>query len=419
MRYGAVIALSLLAVLGLIAAWSVLIPGVADWENLVAAIIGSLRLTGPVATAFAAWAAIRRRAATRGRRLTAWRATLSPLSVVAVVLLSFAVTSGVLALKTLLSDEVGRLWPSGLVMGVAGLTLYVMLGWVTGWLIPFPVTPFTAGVGCHVLVVWLADGHRWWSALAPTTPEPYDLFERMEPDLFLNQTLWLAGLSVALLLTWAAWVARRPLVLTSATLAVLVAGGGAARLHGGHPAVPTEPVAYTCQEWPITVCVHPGMRPGLAELGSAFTELAARLNGTSMAFSRVEQRSRDHFARPRAGVVVIHVDDLSPGYAGEARREVVARLPRSCGTGGPYDAVVTAWLRGDPLPDGPGPEQLRAAAWFSALTEDQRRDWMRTHHREFTLCRLGPGHFSDTAYPQVADPSVTWGYVPPTPAPAH
>ncbi|MFD0886684.1 hypothetical protein ACFQ08_19220, partial [Streptosporangium algeriense] len=58
LQQSALVAVAVLLVLGVVAAWSVLIPGVSAWENVIAAVIGSLRLTGPVAAAFAGWLAV-------------------------------------------------------------------------------------------------------------------------------------------------------------------------------------------------------------------------------------------------------------------------------------------------------------------------------------------------------------------------
>src|SRR5687768_792833 len=69
LQQSALVAVAVLLVLGVVAAWSVLIPGVSAWENIIVALIGSLRITGPVAAAFAAWVAVRRRRATGDRAL--------------------------------------------------------------------------------------------------------------------------------------------------------------------------------------------------------------------------------------------------------------------------------------------------------------------------------------------------------------
>ena len=138
-------AVAVLLVLGVAAAWSVLIPGVSAWENIIVAVIGSLRLTGPVAAAFAAWVAVRRRRGTGGRSLTTWQAVRAPLAVLVVAGGAFTATVLVLAIRTMMTEQAGRLLPSGLVMGVAGLALYVVIGWVTGWLLPWTITPGARG----------------------------------------------------------------------------------------------------------------------------------------------------------------------------------------------------------------------------------------------------------------------------------
>ncbi|WP_214413517.1 hypothetical protein [Sphaerisporangium fuscum] len=395
LKHSALVAVGILLALGLLAAWSVLVPGISAWENIVVAVIGSLRLTGPVAAAFAAWVAVRKRRALRGRLLGAWHALRVPLAILGVVVGSFGATVTVLAVKAALTEQAGHLAPTGLAVGAAGLTLYGVIGWVIGWLLPWTVTPLLAGVGCYALFTTLAVGPAWVERLLPAASEPYDPFEGLSPAAFANQSLWLLGLTAALLLAWAAVVSRRPLALAVALLAVLAAAVGMARLLGEPRAVAaTDPMIYSCQEWPITVCVHPGMRSGLTELGAVFTTIAARLTGTPAAFSRVEQRPRGDDA-PAQGVVVVHVDDLSPGFAARAAAEFVERLARPCGDvqADGYRAIVTAWLRGEPLPSGPLPGHQAAAAWFSALAESQRRDWLRMFYTDFATCRLKASHF--------------------------
>ncbi|SNT44800.1 hypothetical protein SAMN05216276_104418 [Streptosporangium subroseum] len=392
-------AVAVLLVLGVAAAWSVLIPGVSAWENIIVAVIGSLRLTGPVAAAFAAWVAVRRRRGTGGRSLTPWQAVRAPLAVLVVAGGAFTATVLVLAIRTMITEQAGRLLPSGLVMGVAGLALYVVIGWVTGWLLPWTITPALAGLGCYGLFAGLAQGPPWADRLTPATREPYDLFRGLSAAAFTDQTLWLLGISAALLLGWAAVVTRQALVLAAALLAVLAAGTGVARLFTEPGPGSAQQVVYSCQEWPIMVCVHPGMHAGLPELGSAFIKIASRLAGTPGEFSRLEQHPRRDQAPLAPGTVPIHVDDLAAGFAERAADEFVEGLGTKCGgtSASGYRDIVIAWLRGKPLPGGPLPEHQYAAAWFSGLTEDQRRDWLRLYYADFTECRLQSTHFGGQA----------------------
>ncbi|MDP9860805.1 MULTISPECIES: hypothetical protein [Streptosporangium] len=389
------VAVAVLLVLGVAAAWSVLIPGVSAWENIIVAVIGSLRVTGPVAAAFAAWVAVRRRRGTGRRSLTTWQAVRAPLAVLVAVGGAFTATLLVLAVRAMLTEQAGRLLPSGLVMGVAGLALYVAIGWVTGWLLPWTITPVLAGLGCYGLFTWLAQGATWADRLAPTTQEPYDPFRGLSAAALTDQTLWLLGVSAALLLGWAAVVTRQSLVLAAALLAVLAAGTGVARLLSEPTTISAQRVVYSCQEWPIMVCVHPGMRTGLPELGSAFVKIASRLAGTPGEFSRLEQHPRREDVSLPPGAAPIHVDDLAAGFADEAADEFVESLAEDCdGTpAGGYRDIVSAWLRGKPLPSGPLPEHQYAAAWFSGLTDAQRRDWLRLYYSDFVGCRLQSTHF--------------------------
>ncbi|MBB2909965.1 hypothetical protein FHS43_001211 [Streptosporangium becharense] len=413
LRQSGLTAVAVLLVLGVVAAWSVLVPGVSAWENIVVAVIGSLRLTGPVAAAFAAWVAVRRRRVIGRRSLTTWQAVRAPLAIVVVTAGAFTATALVLAVGSMLTEQAGRLLPSGLVMGAAGITLYVVIGWVTGWLLPWTITPVLAGIGCYGLFSALSHGPTWADRLVPATSEPYDPFQGLSAAAFTDQTLWLVGVSAALLLGWAAVVTRQALVLAAALLAVLAAGTGMARLFSEQRPVSAQRVVYSCQEWPIMVCVHPGMQDGLPELGSAFVEIASRLAGTPGEFSRVEQHPRRDRDSPAPGVIGIHVDDLSTGFAERAADEFVDGLASRC-DGTPaagYRDIVAAWLRGEPLPGGPFPEHQYAAAWFSGLTEAQRRDWLRLHYGDFTGCRLQSTHFGG----QVGQTTPTGQIPQPTP----
>lgn len=423
LNQSAAVAVAVLLGLGLVTAWNVLIPGVAAWENTVVAVIGSLRLTGPVAAAFAAWVALRKRRARRRRApvMGAWRVLRAPLAVLLVVVAAFGATVFVLAVRNALSEQAGRLPPSGLAAGAAGLAFFVALGWLAGWLLPRGITPFAVLAGAYALAEWAAGGPVWAQRLAPSVGEPYDLFGGPDPEAFADQALWLAGAGATLLLGWAAVVSRRVLPAVAAVAALLAGGVGMARLLAVAERPPAaEPVAYACQEWPITVCVHPGMRAGLDELSATFITLASRLAGTPAAFSRVEQHSRRDRPDPRPGVVPVHVDDLSPGYADRAVAEFTARLAPPCREPAEgYREIVLAWLRGDPIPAGTLPEHRRAAAWFSGLTEQQRRDWLRMFYADFAHCRLAKNHFAGgNQQPAPAAPAVHDVY-PVNPSPGY
>ena len=398
LNQSAAIAVAVLLGVGLITAWNVLIPGVAAWENTMAAVVGSLRHTGPVAAAFAAWVAARKSRARRRRApaVGPWRALRVPLAVLTVVLGAFAATVLVLALRTALSDQTGRLSPAGLAAGAAGLAFFVALGWVAGWAVPRGITAIAVLACGYALSYAAAHGPTWAERLGPAIREPHDMFGGISPEVFADQAVWLGGAGAAVLLGWAAVVSRRVLPAAAAVLALAGAATGMARLLAGAERPPgAAPMRYACQEWPITVCVHPGMRAGLNELSGAFIALASRLTGTPAEFSRVEQHSRRERPDLAPGVVAIHVDDLRPGYADRAVAEFTERLAPPCtGAAEGYRAIVLGWLRGGPIPAGTLPEHRRAAAWFSALTEAQRRDWLLMFYTDFARCRLATNHFA-------------------------
>ncbi|MEV5740848.1 hypothetical protein AB0L30_12435 [Microbispora rosea] len=414
LRHGALVAATVLFVLALVAAWSVLIPGFMDWDDIVAAVIGSLRLTGPLGAAFAAWVAFRRRRAEKGHVLTPWRAARAPLSIIAVVTGSFGATVLLLGLRAALTGQGGPPLPGGLAMSVAGLGLYVVIGWILGWLVPVIVVPLIAGAGTFGLFTWLATGPNWADRLTPATREPYDLLSGVSETAYADQTLWLLGLSTALFLGWVALVTRRTLALAAAVIAVLAAGTGAARLVTV-PQTMTVSERLVCQEWPISVCVHPSLRGGLAELATVFTTLAIKLDGTPAAFKRVEQREYGEDDSAGPGVVVVHIDGLGSGYAQRAAAEFLDRLAHPCpGTlAAGYRAIVIAWLRDVSLPGGPLREHREAALWFSELSNAQRHDWLRMFYSDFVSCGLQAKHFGGGTHPAVP---VASGYpVNPTP----
>lgn len=423
LNQSAAVAVAVLLGIGLVTAWNVLIPGVAAWENTVVAVVGSLRHTGPAAAAFAAWVALRVRRARR-RRAPApgpWRALRVPLAVLAVVVCAFGATVVVLALRGAVSEHAGRMPPSGLLAGVAGLAFFVALGWVAGWAVPRGITPVAVLAAGYAISHWAAHGPRWAERLGPSIREPYDLFGALDPELFTGQALWLAGAGAALLLGWAAVVSRRVLPAVAAIAALVAAGVGVARLLTPPArAQAAGPVAYACQEWPITVCVHPGMRAGLDELSARFIGLASRVAGTPAEFWRVEQHSRRGRPELPAGVVAVHVDDLRPGFADRAVAEFTEGLaPRCAEPANGYREIVLGWLRGGPIPAGPLPEHRRAAAWFSGLTEAQRRGWLQMFYTDLVRCELGGNHFADVTPPSGQATPATYDVYPVNPSPGN
>src|ERR687895_274254 len=58
-RTAVFVSIPALVLVGIAAAWPTLLPGVAYWDNAVAALGGSVRLLGPAAAALGAWVAIR------------------------------------------------------------------------------------------------------------------------------------------------------------------------------------------------------------------------------------------------------------------------------------------------------------------------------------------------------------------------
>jgi len=81
--------------------------------------------------------------------------------------------------------------------------------------------------------------------------------------------------------------------------------------------------------------------------------------------------------------------------------------------------IVMGWLRGGPIPAGPLPEHRRAAAWFSGLTEAQRRDWLQLFYTDFARCGLTVNHFADTTPPSGPATLATHDVYPVNPSPGN
>jgi hypothetical protein len=389
------LAVPALALLGAVAAWRALLPGVAYWDDAVAALFASVRVLGPASAALAAWVALREHRLGYLRGLSARSPALGPLldlMLLGVVALSaYTVVAGVVVVKTLLHVEAGHPQVLGLLAGALTLLVYTVIGYLAGRTVPrVPTVVVAAAVTC----LWgVARPGTWTYLLPPPGVEHIHPFAGLRTALLAGQALWSFGLGV-LLVTCYLWILTRrtwlaiPIVAAAAVIAITTLW-----IHAQQRA-PLAPRAfeYSCRQWPLTVCVHPALRTALPSLEAALTPLATRLSGTPGSFTRIEHRPDNDFPRPARGVVYIHLSDLSPGYEHRAEQEIQISLldARTCGNpahaaGVRYTALVSAWLL-DEAP--PRLTDVTAARAFARWAEVRRRYWLRTHYLRYHSCTL-------------------------------
>ncbi|WP_345437942.1 hypothetical protein [Actinoallomurus vinaceus] len=390
------LAVPALAFLGAVAAWRAMLPGVAYWDDAVAALFSSVCLLGPASAGFAAWVALREHRLDYLRGLTARSPALGPLLDLLllgiVTLCAYAVVAAVVAAKTMIHVEAGHPKPIGPLAGALTLLVYTVVGYLAGRLVPrLPTVPAVA----VVTYLWAAARPEPWADLLPPPGVGHvGLFAALRTELLAAQALWSFGLG-AVLVTGYLWALTRHAWLALPTVAAAgVVTGTTLWLHGQQrtPAVVPRAFAYSCRQWPLTVCVHPGLHTALPSLEAALTPLAARLSGTPGRFVRIEHRPDNDFPRPGHGVVYIHLSDLSPGYAHRAAQEIEISLldARTCGdprhaVGARYSALVSAWL----LDEGPPRlDDAVAARAFARWDEQRRRRWLHTHYARYHSCTL-------------------------------
>jgi hypothetical protein len=401
-RTALLFAVPVLAVAGVAAAWWNLIPGVAYWDNAVIAISTSVRVLGPIAAALAAWVAMRERRLDYLRGLAARSPATGPLLdlalLTAVALAAYGIVTIVIVGETLLREEAGRLRPLGILAGGTALTLYVVIGYLTGRLVHRPwIVPATAAA-TWLWAVLRPVGAAWWSLLPPAVLGHVEPFAGLRTGVAAHQVLWSSGLITVLVVGYVWGVTRRGLLIVPIATALVATAISTDRLraYDGVAVVASAP-GLTCREWPLTVCVHPALRAALPSLTAQVTPLAARLTGTPGAFTRVEQRPEHEPVEVQGGIARIHLSDLAPGYERRAEEEIQAGLVNgpACHDplrrrGADYNVMVSAWLLDSEAQNSP---RTQAARRFAGWTEQQRRTWLRAHYTGYHRCELTDDDF--------------------------
>jgi hypothetical protein len=414
-RMAVFVSIPVLVLVGIAAAWPTLLPGVAYWDNAVAALGASVRVLGPAAAALGGWVAVREHQLDYLRGLTTRSPAVGPLLdlllLTGVTLFAYGIVGTIVLVQTALGEQAGRLHPLGLLTGAASLTLHVVVGFLIGRLVdggppaaawrgqvPVTLVALLAGGGTWLWTA-LRGGTSWWSLLPPAAVDRVELYAGVRPGLFADQMLWSLGLATAMVVSYVWSLDRRAALAIPimAGLAVTVAATVRIHSYGGAAAAPA-PTAHVCRYWPLTVCVHPALRAALPDLEAAVTPLAARLNGTPAAFTEVEQRPAGQPAGIHGGVAGVHLPDMSPGYQLRVARELRATLTdaRACAApgrahGAAYTALVNAWLLDEEPPAVP---DAVAARRFARWSEGTRHLWLRANYASYRRCGLSPSAFA-------------------------
>jgi hypothetical protein len=412
-RAALLIAVPLLAGLGIVTAWLSLVPGVAYWDNSVVALVNTVRLLGPVAAGLAAWAAVRERGLDYLRDLSprspATGALLDLLLLAGAAAVAYGAVTVVVTVETVLRQEAGRPDPLGLLTGTSALVLHVVVGYLAGRVAPRPATAVSVTALTWVWASLRPPETGWWSLLPPASLDQVELFTGLRMGMLADQTLWALGATATLVLAYVGWITRRPALVIPLVAALVVTGLATDRLRTAEDGVVVSaPVELECREWPLHVCVHPSLRSALPALEAAMTPLATRLSGTPGEFTRVVQRPTSEPAAVRGGTATIHLDDdLSPGYEMDAVRQIMDSLAdrRACASPPArryreYRLLVDAWLMGR---TSPPISDVGTAQRFEGWTEEQRRDWLRDNYARYQGCALDAGDFRPAVTPRPAD----------------
>jgi len=209
-------------------------------------------------------------------------------------------------------------WPVAVV--AASLAALTAFGFAAGTLVRSRFTaPVAAVTAFFVLALstQLINGSQSYWLVSPVVAGPWDLgpnptagtFYPYLPDLFIDQAMFLIGLTVAVLGAMAllsgrdgVWLRRPAAVITAAGLlaagtAVALAGTGKLDAHGMiaipalHDAASDRPLRYTpvCSHTAIPVCVNPAFASYLPAAATALTPVLSEVAGLPGAPARISQ----------------------------------------------------------------------------------------------------------------------------------
>ncbi len=415
------------------------------WPETSVAIGDGVQLLAPLMGALAAWIAGRDRrrgieellATTprppAGRDLTVWASTAlwsaAAYMTVAAILMGSAYVGATWG---------GPLWPPILV-GLITMLAASTLGYAAGSYIPGRLTAPLLGLA--LFIIQMAPTY-YTSSVAHLSPLAYpfraDVWRGLYPDITASQMLWLAGLVGLGLAAIRLRHSRGALswALLLGACAVSAAGATAllnTRYYDDPSQAPAIPYEAVCRDAAVPVCMHPAYKAMLPETAALLDRVLEPLAGVPGAPRRAEQgqileftddgvlrmnlgnaaRFDYGYEMDMSGIVSLLVSDP------EAEPEMISRegMGEVCGTaeceaywseGGGQQAqrVLYAWLMkqlrlelveiespygsmGFGAPPSLGSAAADAALKrFSALTPDQRRQWLMEHYADLRVGKV-------------------------------
>ncbi len=386
--------------------------GIWLWPQTSVAIRETLLVVGPLAAGLSAWVASRNRRQAVGELLATTprsailRELVTWVTIVAWCVLAYTLSAGMVVLFAYLGGAWGLpiLWP--ILLGLFALVTNSAIGFTIGYYIPSRLTAPLIAVALYIIQGFTAyntsSSIRYFSPVVELDRSP---FFGVQPNVFVEQTVWLLGI-IGIALAAVALRARSNPVFSFAALVVtvVVAAIGAAMLvqlpaHLAPSQAREAVVPYTpeCAEGRISVCVHPAYAKLLPNTAEAIDGLTEPLIGISGAPVRAQQSSPlDDVELKPDGTLQFSLYDAAT-VEDQMTTEVAAALVQESSSsyeGGkarlvPGDAqsVVAGWLLKrtgrDPLGlTGGDPEATTALERFANLTPEHQSAWLNDNYAE-------------------------------------
>jgi len=402
--------LPLLVLLHSIVIYRILWPHVSVWLNVTSAVVSGTLLSGPLATAMAAWVAMReRRRGTSYLRLTSARGEAAAPMVelaacVIVALMAYALAFAGAAVITLPNATSGGPDWAWLGVGAMGLVLLTVVGYTAGRLVPKVWVPPVLAVACYVFAAWsLTKAGRSWAYLSPVTQQEPSLFRDVNAALLGGEALWFLGIMgflVGVVVVVSGGGSGQVRVVPPVVASVVLAAAGMVVVLSQDGRFFDSPhgVRYRCSTTSPVVCVHPAFAKGLPRLSERFSGMWARLDGTPAAVTRVEQLERG-LGEPSSGAGSFALDGVSDADLRQALADYLNWVPigaMACATPGARESgaednvqMVRSWLLDDASQFFPqAAEQVAALDWFAGITEEERRAWFKENYDAIASCSL-------------------------------
>jgi hypothetical protein len=406
----------LLVGLGVVGALGRMATGLGYWPDALAAVNSTGVIVAAMAAGLAAWVGGRE----RRRRLAYlrasatipswWMALAEVLAVLVWVTVAYLVVLAIVAGRVVTLHPNGRFGLAFAAVTWLGIAVFTVLGYGLGRGLSSRFVPLLAAVVPYGLYLVNSDrSGRPWYLLFPFLDEIVPVYDPPQRGLHDRQVLWLGG--VLLLTVGVALgrrLSRRGLAVVLVPGLLLAATGAALLLPYGGRFHPREVAAYpyTCSSGRVEICVHPAFKRALPQLQPRFDALAAVLQKTPAAFTRLEQRPRGVGAEPSPGATAIHLDDLRPSFALQAQDEFVTDLldVDACfkqdteELGFFLTQLVHRWLVA-PADVATGPPQAevdsyeRARRFLTGARAEQVQLWLSRHYQLFTTCSLTAADF--------------------------